>query len=206
MNLSSLLAGLPGEVLSWGLSAGIVGLASVATIRYLGKTRQNRAIARRIRRIAREHLHAVAVPDGLDGFVQIDHLLLMPDRVLVLDVKNFEGMIFGNAAQDAWTQVVGSKSYRFANPVAENRIRVQAVRALAPGAPVSGCVMFTDAARFPKGYPQGVHTLETLQDALAPLQGQEERQKGRKSPVSLDEAWQRIKENAVPVDRLLQNH
>lgn len=201
MNLSSFLAELPADVVSWGVPVGAAGLAFAAILRYLAKTKQKRAIAKCLRRIAREHLRDVAVPDGLGGVVQIDRLLLASDRLLVLDIKNFEGVIFGGAGLETWTQIVGSKSYRFANPVSQNLIRVQAVRALAPGVPVTGCVVFTESARFPKGLPQGVFTLETLPKALNPeAEGATANHAGAPATGGLQAAWHRIREITLALE------
>lgn len=203
MNFTSFLAELPGHVVFWGAFAGIAVLASVAAIGYFRfrKARPRRLFAKRLDRIARAHLHDITVSDGLGGVIQIDRLLLTTDCLLVLDVKNFDGMIFGNAALDTWTQVLGSKNYPFANPVSENRVRVQAIKTLVPGIPVTGCVMFTDSAQFPKGRPQGVYTLDNLHEALVPL----EKDTGGDSvsrATRLRAAWTKIKEAAHAEERV----
>lgn len=203
MNFTSFLAELPDHVVFWGAFAGIAGLTSVAAVGYFRfrKARPRRMFTKRLDRIARAHLHDITVSDGLGGVIQIDRLLLTTDRLLVLDVKNFDGMIFGNAALDTWTQVLGSKNYPFANPVSENRVRVQAIKTLVPGVPVMGCVMFTDSAQFPKGRPQGVYTLDNLHEALVPLEKETGGDSVRRA-TRLRAAWDKIKEAARAEERM----
>ncbi len=200
---SSFLAELPDHVIFWGAFVGLAGLTSIAAVGYFRfrRTKLRRMFAKRLGQIARAHLQDVTVSDGLGGVIQIDRLLLTTDRLLVLDVKNFDGMIFGNATHDTWTQVLGSKNYPFANPVSENRIRVQAIKTLVPGVPVTGCVLFTDSAQFPRGRPQGVYTLDNLHEALVPL----EKETGGDATgraLSLRAAWSRIKEAARAEERV----
>lgn len=198
----SFLAELPDHVIFWGVFVAIAGLTSIATISYFRfrKNKPRRMLAKRLGRIAQARLQDIAVSDGLGGVIQIDRLLLTADRLLVLDVKNFDGMIFGSAALDTWTQVLGSKNYPFTNPLSENRIRVQAIKALVPGVPVMGCVVFTDSARFPKGRPQGVYTLDDLHEALVPLE-QEKGDDAQGRAAGLKAAWSSIKEVARAGER-----
>lgn len=201
--VSSFVAELPSQTVFWGASVGLAGLTLIAMVGYFRfrKTKLRRAFAKRLRQIAKARLQDIAVSDGLGGVIQIDRLLLAADCLLVLDVKNFDGMIFGNATLDTWTQVLGSKNYPFANPLSENRIRVQAIKALVPGVPVTGCVMFTDAAQFPKGRPQGVFTLDNLHEALVPLE-QEKGDDAEGRAASLKAAWSSIKEAALAEERM----
>jgi hypothetical protein len=48
---------------------------------------RRRALLSRLGRIAFEAAHQVLVPDGMGGFIHIDHLLLTPRGVLVLDTQ-----------------------------------------------------------------------------------------------------------------------
>jgi hypothetical protein len=158
--------GLPGAPsvlwLPWvaGLAVGLGVLAGGLVWR--ARTAERRRIQRTVRRLSQESLRDVVIPDGIDGVLQIDRLLLTHRGVLTLDLRPYAGTLFGAERIDHWTQITKGGSYRFPNPLYENRLRVQAVRALLPGVPVQGRVVFTGEGWFANEPPAGVSRLETL--------------------------------------------
>lgn len=108
------------------------------------------------------YLKDVLVPDGLGGEIQIDYLLRLPDRILVVDLREMRGVLFGAEKIDEWTQIVERRSHRFPNPLHDNRLRCQAVADLVKPNRVVGRVVFTEASEFPRGRPAGVSTLTSL--------------------------------------------
>ena len=146
------------------------GLALLATkVLFLPKLRGRVGEARvgaLLDRVGADTLHDVILPDGRGGLTQIDHLVLTGAGILVVETKNYSGMVFGQEREAQWTQRLGRRSYRFQNPLRQNYGHVQAVKALAPGAPVLGRVVFTDDARFPQGAPEGVSILADLRRTL----------------------------------------
>ena len=60
------------------------------------------------------------LPDQKDGTTQIDHILISPYGVFIVETKNYTGWIFGNARQKQWTQKIYKKSYKFQNPLHQN--------------------------------------------------------------------------------------
>ncbi|MEM9283555.1 MAG: NERD domain-containing protein [Verrucomicrobiota bacterium] len=64
-------------------------------------------------------LHDVVVPTP-NGTTQIDHLLISPFGIFVIETKNYQGWIFGSADQPKWTQVIYGKKYPFQNPLRQN--------------------------------------------------------------------------------------
>lgn len=124
-----------------------------------------------LERIGVDTLHDVILPDGRGGLTQIDHLVLTGAGILVVETKNYSGMVFGQEREAQWTQRLGRRSFRFQNPLKQNYGHVQAVKALAPGVPVRGWVVFTDDARFPQGAPEGVSILADVRRDLAKLIG-----------------------------------
>jgi hypothetical protein len=129
----------------------------------------------------------IEIPDGIGNMVHLDCLLLTRAGMLVVDVKDYAGMIFGAESIDIWTQVLGSKSYKFDNPLFQNQERVMAVKSLAFGAPVSGRVIFTGAGEFPKGKPEGVSIPSTLDDDLGYINEYNE------LSSSMLDGWEQIK-------------
>ena len=65
---------------------------------YQRRSRRKGLLAR-LERIGYHAAHQVLVPDGMGGFIHIDHLLLTPRGVLVLDTRRVAGLIFGGDHQ-----------------------------------------------------------------------------------------------------------
>lgn len=124
------------------------------------------AVARRLRRYCADVANDLILRDGRGGLTQIDHLALTSDGLLVVETKDFGGLISGQAYDRTWTQCIGSHKRTFENPLRQNYGHVKAVQSIVPGVPVSGLVVFMDRARFPKGVPPGVITLSLLPRAL----------------------------------------
>ena len=124
------------------------------------------AVARRLRRYCVEAANDVILRDDRGGLTQIDHLTLTSDGLLVVETKNFGGLIFGQTHDRTWTQCIGRQKRRFENPLRQNYGHVKAVQAIVPDVPVTGLVVFMDRAQFPKGLPTGVTKLSLLPQVL----------------------------------------
>ena len=86
-----------------------VSLQKVWIKEYLGEWKLNRVL----RSIRIESLHNIVIPDEMDGKIFIENLILMPNKMLLLGVKKYRGVIFAADKIDLWTQVLGNKSYKF---------------------------------------------------------------------------------------------
>ncbi len=51
---------------------------------------------------------------------QIDHIEIRSNGIFCIETKNISGKIYGNVAQDYWTQCLGRKKYRLRNPIKQN--------------------------------------------------------------------------------------
>ena len=60
--------------------------------------------------------HDVIIPSS-HGTTQIDHILVSPFGVFVVETKNYKGWIYGSADQSSWIQVVYKSKYKFQNPL-----------------------------------------------------------------------------------------
>jgi hypothetical protein len=149
-----------------------------------------RAVGRVLNRLGEAALHDLILPDGRGGLTQIDHLVLTPAGLLVVETKNYAGQVLGQPQDKKWTQRLGKQSFTFQNPLRQNYLHTQALQALTPGVPIQGRVVFTDAARFPKGVPEGVSTLSTLKTDLKTWLN------GRADAAELQGAWTKIKASA----------
>lgn len=181
----------------------IAGAAAAAVVALAGFVIWWRvtAIERRSRHvlasIADRLLRDVAIADGMGGWVVIDAIMLRDQRIHVLDLRDVEGAIFGAEKMDHWTIIGRHWRSQFQNPLRLMQDRVLAVRALLPELQVSGHVLFSARAQFPKGRPEGVQLLEEFAQPLS-------RPKPKK-PVALDEQietlWQRLHDTAEILSR-----
>ncbi len=62
------------------------------------------------------------------GLTQIDHIVLSPYGIFVVETKNYAGWIFGNEKDKYWTQTFYNKKNRFYNPIRQNYGHVQAIK------------------------------------------------------------------------------
>jgi restriction system protein len=60
--------------------------------------------------------HDVIIPSR-NGTTQIDHLLVSPYGLFIVETKNKKGWIFGSGDQPKWTQTLYGKKYSFQNPI-----------------------------------------------------------------------------------------
>jgi len=74
--------------------------------------------------------HDLYVEKYNGNFSQIDLVLLTKVGIIVVEVKNYSGWIFGNGNQKQWTQVLayGKQKYRFYNPIMQNSNHILELR------------------------------------------------------------------------------
>ena len=60
--------------------------------------------------------HNVIIP-AKNGTTQIDHILVSPYGLFIVETKNKKGWIFGSENQPKWTQTLYGKKYSFQNPL-----------------------------------------------------------------------------------------
>lgn len=64
---------------------------------------------------------------------QIDHILLSPYGIFVIETKNYKGIIRGTAEDKTWQQVIGKKTYDLYNPLMQNETHVRVVKSVLQG-------------------------------------------------------------------------
>ena len=94
------------------------------------------------------------VQDGNGGVLHLDFVLLTPRGILVIDLRDVSGNVFGSDQMSDWTVMDGAQRFTFTNPQSALYDRVAAVRAIAGSVPVEGRIVFTRRAVFPKGLPR----------------------------------------------------
>lgn len=75
-------------------------------------------------------LNDLTLPDGAGATTQIDHLLLSPYGIFVIETKNYKGWIFASARQKQWTQKIYKNSYTFQNPIHQNYKHIKVLEQL----------------------------------------------------------------------------
>lgn len=101
------------------------------------------------------------------GVTQIDHIVLVAGAIVVIETKNYGGLILGDEKAQKWTQVMGRGTARisFMNPIHQNVGHVSAVKmALGADAAVSveNLVVFVGDAKFGRPLPGNVIALSDL--------------------------------------------
>ncbi len=114
------------------------------------------------RAIGHARIDALVIPNGDDGEIQIDHLLLTSKGLLLLNIKEVTGSVFGSDKMSDWTVIAPERRYTFSNPQPGLYDRVAAVRQIVKDVPVEGRVLFLDGATFSKGVPAMVATIDEL--------------------------------------------
>lgn len=127
--------------------------------------REQRQITRTVKQLGARILRDIALQDGMGGEIRIDYLALCSDAILVIDVKRYDGMIFGSTKTDEWTQTINSRSYKFPNPEIYLAQQISAIRNIIPKTPVRGLHLFTDTAVFPWDKPPNVLQLTDLRSS-----------------------------------------
>jgi len=116
-----------------------------------------------IANIGKEVLFGVMLPDGQDGFFHVDALLLTDIGVVVLDIRDWDGMIYGAENMHEWTVMHHNGRYTIPNPLSSLYDRIAVIRpVLGEWLPVQGRVLFGPNASFPKGRPHWVSVLEEM--------------------------------------------
>lgn len=104
-----------------------------------------------------------------DGTTQIDHILISPNGVFVIETKDFKGWIFGDKHQKRWTQSLfgpyySSIKYQFQNPIHQNYKHVKAVQNFLgiDSKFIFNVVVFAGSSEFKTEIPENVKDLQNL--------------------------------------------
>jgi hypothetical protein len=184
-----------------GVAIVLVGAGGyVAVGAYQRRARRKQLLAR-LDRIAYESAHQVRVPDGMGGYIHIDHLLLTPRGLLVLDTRRVPGLIFGGDQMSDWT-VIGRRRFTFDNPQPALYDRLAAVKALAGDFPVEGRLLFSNIGKFTKGMPKYVMMLDGIEVEFPQV---DRSLKGSAALEPFAEVWSRVVAQLKPSPHLFTN-
>ncbi|WP_438969867.1 nuclease-related domain-containing protein [Methylophaga sp.] len=150
------------------------------------KTRKIRLLDKALEQLKLDQVDSVVIPDGIGGILEIERLILMDQGLLILETYPITGHLFGAERIDQWTQIVNGRSYKFPNPLRHIHNSKHALQTLAPKVPIHCLVVFTGQGDFPKGKPNGVSVVSSLDDDLQAIM------EAAKMPELSKKAWQRI--------------
>lgn len=91
------------------------------------------------------------------GSSQIDHVIISPYGVFVIETKNYKGWIFGHESADDWTQTLFRKKYKFRNPILQCWGHIRTLKAALPEylhVPYFPIIVFTGSAKLKKSNPK----------------------------------------------------
>jgi len=185
------------------VSAALVVLGTGGYMAYGAYQRRSRrkALLARLERIGYQSAHQVLVPDGMGGFIHIDHLLLTRRGILLLDTRRVAGLIFGGDQMSDWT-VMGRRRYTFDNPQPALYDRIAAVKALVGAVPVEGRLLFSNLGKFTKGKPKYVMMLDGIEVEF-PVVDRE--QTAFPEYATYTEAWNRLMSQLRPSPHTFTN-
>ena len=148
-----------------GLGAAVLLLLALGFfgLRAYQRRSRRKSLLARLERIALAAAHQVLVPDGMGGFIHIDHVLLTPRGILVLDTRRVTGLIFGGDQMSDWTVMGRGHRYTFDNPQPALYDRIAAVKAVVGDVPVEGRLLFSNVGKFTKGIPKWVVMLDGIE-------------------------------------------
>jgi len=129
-----------------------------------GRKGRARSLAHVLDTIAFERIEGLVVPNADEGQIQIDHLVLTAQGLLIIDVKDVSGAVFGSDKMQDWTVISEDHRFTFPNPQPALYDRIAAIRQIVRQVPVSGRILFLDGASFTKGVPGLVSTLDEIMD------------------------------------------
>ncbi len=190
----SLLSNLP--PLTWALvvCAVAIGWGLSWLVRWYRQRRARKALITAITGAAVDSLVDVLVPDGMGGSFHCDFVLLTTRGVVVVDLRDVSGNVFGGDQMDEWTVMDGAHRFTFINPQSALYDRIAAVKALSGEVPVEGRIVFTRRAKFPKGLPKWTLMMDSMRSEFPPAEP------AVVSGVTehFGEGWRSVKSSAAP--------
>lgn len=180
------------------LTVGVIVVASILLLLILiakYRRRSRYRIKKVLKPLSRAEMKNIIIPDGVGGMLEIEHLILMDQGLLLLEISSINGHIFGAENINQWTQIVDGRSYKFANPLQHIHTTRQALMSLVPNVPIHYRIIFSAEASFPKGKPDQVSVLNSLSKDMKSIES------GPLMVAPLQQAWERIKRVARKTDK-----
>ena len=193
MSISELV---PAEANSWLLPLLALLALFIAWLVYRYVRRSRNSLSRVLAEISFERYQSLVIPGAHEGEIQIDELLLTAQGLLILEIKDVQGVVFGSDKMQDWTVMSDARRYTIPNPQPAMFDRIAAVRQVVREVPVTGRVLFLDNAEFTKGVPSLVCTLEQLADEF----GEPDKSAAKFKTDAFRPYWERLAQAAISTD------
>ena len=174
--------------------AAALGFALALAWRWYRGYRARKALRAAVIGGSTEHLINMMVPDGMGGGFHVDYLLLTLRGVVVIDLRDVKGNIFGGDQMAEWTVMDGAQRFTFTNPQSSLYDRIAAVKAVAGDVPVEGRIVFTRRGKFPKGLPKWTLMIDALRSEFPAADFESPADSGRR----FRDGWQRLRDAVKP--------
>lgn len=146
----------------WAMSLAAVAALLLLWLALRWFTGRRTPLQKALGDISYERIEKLVIPSADEGEIQIDQLLLTSQGLLILEVKDVQGTVFGSDKMSDWTVIAQERRFTFPNPQPGLYDRIAAVKQIVREVPVSGRVLFLDGAEFTKGVPSMVCDLDEL--------------------------------------------
>jgi type II secretory pathway pseudopilin PulG len=153
---------LPILIVALVVVGGLLSFAVIRVLRWYRARERARSILTAITHIGADFRRDVMIADGNGGSLHLDFLLLTPKGLLVVDLRDVSGNVFGSDQMSEWTVMNGASRFTIPNPLSALYDKVAAVKSCTADAPVEGRIAFTSEALFPKGQPRWVTRVDEL--------------------------------------------
>jgi hypothetical protein len=150
-------------------------------------------LQRVLREIAFARIEGLVVPDSDGGEIQVDYLLLTSQGLLILHIKDVQGVVFGSDKMQDWTVISKERRFTFSNPQPALYDRIAAVKQIVRQVPVEGRVLFLDGAEFTKGVPSMVCTVDELLEEF----GEKDRAAAQRKVEAFKPHWELLQKHAL---------
>ena len=146
----------------WILPLAAIGVLLLIWLIYKRFFARGSSLENALAAIGFDHVEELIIPSADEGEIQVDKLILTSKGLLILEIKEVQGTVFGSDKMQDWTVIAADRRYTFPNPQPALYDRIAAVRQIVRQVPVAGRVVFLDGADFTKGVPSMVCNLEEL--------------------------------------------
>jgi hypothetical protein len=179
---------------AYPLVGGVIVAALITWALLVWRERRRwRQMDETISSVAYDMLKNILISNGMDEQIHVHYLLLTERGLLVIDLLERPGAIFGGDQMIEWTSIGKKRRYTFPNPQHALYDRLAAVKLLAPNTPVEGRIVFTKRSEFPKGKSKNVLRVDELTTHYTVA----DRSRGNVNAAFAD-VWQKIKKSAQP--------
>lgn len=174
---------------AWLLAGAAALTAILATTLYVRHGRSTLVRTQKaLKKISHDMLQDIHLPNGMGGHIHVDVLLLTNRGLVVLDVKDVPGTLFGSEKMTEWVVMNHRRRHTFRNPLPGLHDRLAILRAIVRDVHTEGYAVFTERGKFTKGKPPETLMLGELVEKIGPA--------GNEYPQAFDAVWQQLKKIA----------